>query len=122
MKLRRVVQGEELSLFQGEEKVLSIRETQQGNAFTIQLEGSLKSDTVHELQDELGSMSVLGLDLRVDMEKVKYMSSACADVFLKLQLDMDSRGKGSLTLLHVPAEILRELSSTGMAELLMIEQ
>lgn len=121
MKLKRIVKDGELVLFAGDDQVLSIGETKKETVFEIRLVGSLRSDTVHELQDELESLRIMGFDLRVDMQNVTYLSAACADVFLKLQLAMDAQGKGKLVLFHVPESILTEMKSTGLSELLMIE-
>lgn len=121
MKLERIVKDGKLILMSGDVQVLSIQEVQNDDTFEINLDGSLKSETAHELQDELEALAIMGFNLRVDMSKVQYMSSACADVFLKIQIMMDKRGKGSLVLLNVPVPILSEMNNTGLSELLMIE-
>ena len=121
MRLERTVNEGEIILSDGAQRVLTIRENQENDDFTIELDGSLKSDTVHELQDELEMLLVMGFDLKVDLRKTTFVSAACADVFLNLQLKVDEREKGSLTLVNVPQKIMEEFRNTGIAELLRIE-
>ena len=121
MALQRKVTGDTLCLMNGGEQVLSMREVQKDRCFEIILEGSLKSDVVFDLQDELTSLMIAGFDLRLDLEKVTYLSPACANAFLDIQMEMDRKGKGSLTLCSVSGAVMQQLESTGMSELLMIE-
>lgn len=121
MRLNRTVRDGALILSDGQETILTIQEEKKDNAFHILLDGKLQSDVVHDLQDELNSLVIMGFDLRIDLQKVRYISSSCARVFLDIQILVDKNQKGSVTLCNVPAEIMQQLESTGMTELLIIE-
>ena len=57
----------------------------------------------------------------LDFEKVSYLSSACTQGLLAVQQQIDRTGKGDLVIRGLPEPIMRELVSTGITELLMIE-
>lgn len=121
MKLERTIQDNTLVLSEGDNKVLSIREVQNENTFEIYLDGSVRSDTVHELQDELSALAVMGFYLRVDLEKVSYLAASGVKIFADIQMMADKSGKGSLTLCRVPEAIMKQLDSMSMTWLLDIE-
>ena len=123
MRPTRVQEGDTLILKSGEEFILSVQEIlrEKDHAFDIVLTGNLRSDAVHDLYDELESLVIMGFGLRIDMEKVEYISSACSKAFLNLQLKVDREGKGSLVLRNVPSAIYAQMESIGLTELLEIE-
>lgn len=120
MSLHRVMEGDTLILKDGEKEILAMAESADGNAATVALRGMLRSDTLHDFQDELIAMTTLGMDLVVDFSGVTYLSTACQQALLTVQQKMDSLGKGSLTLVKLPPNIYDEFEKTGASELLMI--
>lgn len=123
MGMKRVVNGDEMSLYDAnDKKVLTLRGTIEDTCVFYQMEGSLKSDVAHDMLDELKALAGLGMDIMVDLEKITYMSAACANAFLTVQKAMDKYEKGSLTLCKVPQDILSEMEKSGLASLLMIEE
>lgn len=121
MSITRTVQGDTLILSDETAPVLTLKETQDDAGVLVGMEGSLRSDTVHDFQDELVALATLGLDMRLDFSKVTYLSYACMQTLLVVQQKMDSMGRGSLTLVKVPSAILAEMESTGISELLFID-
>lgn len=120
--MKRIIEDDQLILYYGDEKVLTMTEYQEDQTVRVVLDGSLKSETVFDLQDELTALTILGMDIRLNMEKVTYLSSACVRAMLIVQQKMDTLGKGTLTLEKVPCSIYKELESTGASELFMIEE
>lgn len=122
MSLHRTVEGDTLILKDGEKEILAMGEAADGNAVTLTLRGMLRSDTLHDFQDELIALTTLGMDLIVDFAGVTYLSTACQQALLTVQQKMDSLGKGSLTLVKLPPNIYEEFEKTGASELLMIAE
>ena len=121
MSLNRKMLDDTLILSDDSGQILSVRETEQDDRIRIILEGSLKSETAHDFEDELTAFAVLGMDLLVDFEKVTYLSSACTRVLLQIQQKIDGTGKGSLILKNLPDPIRDEMEKTGVLELLLTE-
>lgn len=121
MSITRTVRDDALILSDGTELVLTMKEVQDDAGVLVSLNGSLRSDTVHDFQDELVALATLGLDMRLDFSKITYLSYACMQALLVVQQKMDSMGRGSLTLIKIPPAILAEMESTGISELLVIE-
>ncbi|MBO6159507.1 MAG: STAS domain-containing protein [Firmicutes bacterium] len=122
MAIRRVMEGETLHLYDDEEKILSMQESQfNEHTIKIVLEGALTSLVVHDFLDELTALTYLGLDLVIDFEKVTYLSSGCTQVLIDIQQKMDAQSKGQLLLRKMPDSLMREMESTGASELLDVE-
>ncbi len=122
MSLSRVMQGDTLLLFKGNDLILSLDETQQDeNTILIKAKGIMNADTLHDFQDELTALTYLGLDLLIDFEDVNYLSSGCVQVLVDIQQKMDRQKKGNLALRKMPDALMRELESIGASELLDVE-
>ena len=122
MGLHREVTQQTLRLYDGGEEILSLLERQEEDGgITMALTGSMRSDTAHDLQDELAAFVALGLPLTLDLSGVNYLSAACMQALLAVQQKIDECG-GRLLLRRLPPEIMQELKKTGMTELLMIEE
>ena len=123
MHLTRKMEGDTLCLMDGETVVLSIQETQEedSRSVTVTVVGDLKNDTVHDFGDELLALAGFGLDIRLSLEAVSYVSNSAMRVMLDAQKQLDKLGRGSLTLQKVSPTVLQAMESTGITELLMIE-
>lgn len=120
-KIQRSMQGNELILSVNGQQVLSMAEELQEDCLLITAGGAVSSDVVHDFQDELVALATVGKDIRLDLAAVTYLSNAAMQALLQVQQQMDSMERGSLTLIHVPKEILTDFSRIGLDELLMIE-
>jgi len=121
MSLPRIVDGDTIRLYENDQEILSIQESVEGGKVLVALKGELRSSTVHDLQDELVALTTVGMELAVDLSGVTYLSNAAQHAFLLVQQRIDAMGKSGLTLVKLPAPILREFEKTGLSELLMIE-
>jgi anti-anti-sigma regulatory factor len=81
----------------------------------------LRSDTTHDLKDELMALTTLGMNLTVDLAGVEHISAASQHVLLDVQKKMDTLGRGTLLLQQLSQTIMDEFEKTGLSELLDIE-
>jgi anti-anti-sigma factor len=102
-------------------EVVSVQETEEGNRIILTVKGQLRTDVVHDIQDELIALTTVGANIVVDLAGVTYLSSTAQHMFLNTQRKMDDMGKGTLVLRKLPAAIYQEFEMTGASELLMIE-
>lgn len=121
MGLKRIYSQDAWSLCDGDEVIVTVKESMEGNVVLVQVNGSLRSDTEHPFQDELIALSTVGKDIVVDCRDLRYMANACQIALLTVQQRMDSMKKGSLTLRNLPPEIYADFEKTNLHELLMIE-
>ena len=122
MGLHREMKQQTLVLYDGGQEILSILEQrEEEGGVTMTLTGSMRSDTAHDLLDELTAFVTLGLPLTMDLSGVDYLSAACMQALLAVQQKIDERG-GRLLLRNLPQKVMQELKKSGMSELLMIEE
>ena len=95
---------------------MTIKKTQNGSELLIGLEGRLDTTTAPELEAVLkGSLDGV-TELKLDLEKLEYISSAGLRVLLSAQKTMNKQG--SMTILH-PCEVVMEVFEvTGFADIL----
>ena len=122
MQLKRKVVGDTLYIQDGENTILSMEEKQDDDGYRITLQGSLRSETLHNFQDELSAFASFGMDLILDLKGIEYVAPSCVDVLIQTQQRMDEIGKGSLTIVAVPDKILKEWDRNGITQVLMIEE
>lgn len=122
MSIQRKVENDTLHLFDGSTEILSIAESVEGNKVLIKLSGMLRSDTAHDFQDELIALTMLNMNMILDMSKVEYISSTCQQVLLAVQQKMDELGKGSLLITNMTPKLKAEFDSVGFSQLLDIAE
>lgn len=119
--LNRKIDGESIVYDDGTTVVLTIGEKSADQGIILSLNGQLRSELAHDIQDELVALATVGANIVVDFEKVTYISPTTQHIFLRVQQKMDTMGKGTLLLRKLPKEIFLEFEKTGASELLMIE-
>ncbi len=98
---------------------MKINKTVNGTELNIALEGRLDTTTAPELETELKN-SLEGItDLKLDLEKLEYISSAGLRVLLSAQKTMNKQG--SMSLRHVGDVIMEIFEVTGFTDILTIE-
>ena len=99
--------------------MLNITKNANGNALKIILEGRLDTTTAPQLeaqlQDALGSVT----DLKFDLEKLEYISSAGLRVLLVSQKIMNKQG--TMVISNASAEVKEIFDVTGFSDILTIE-
>lgn len=99
--------------------MLNITKNANGNALKIILEGRLDTTTApqleSQLQDALGSVT----DLKFDLEKLEYISSAGLRVLLASQKIMNKQG--TMVISNASAEVKEIFDVTGFSDILTIE-
>lgn len=97
---------------------MKIEKTQTGDQMTFVLEGWLDTQAAPELEAELKDLPADVQKLVFDCTSLEYISSSGIRQFVAAHKQMS----GSLTLVHVSAEIMDVLNMTGIAKKLNIEQ
>ena len=99
--------------------MLNITKTIKDNAADFALEGRLDTVTAPELEKELKASLDRVTALRLDFEKLTYISSAGLRVLLSAQKQMNTQG--TMTLHHVNKTIMEIFDITGFSDILTIE-
>ncbi len=108
-----------LVVFLEELFMLNITKTIKNKEADFALEGRLNTVTAPELEKELKT-SLDGItELRMDFEKLDYISSAGLRVLLSAQKQMNKQG--TMTLHHVNQTILEIFEVTGFSDILTVE-
>lgn len=97
---------------------LSIVKNVGGSTATFALEGRLDTSTAPQLEAEVKALDGI-TELRMDFEKLEYLSSAGLRVLLMAQKKMNTCGEMILT--HVNETILEVFEVTGFIDILTIE-
>lgn len=99
--------------------MLSINKTIEDESAVFFLAGRLDTVTAPELEKEIRD-SIDGLrELKLDLEKLDYISSAGLRVLLSTQKTMNNQGKMKVT--NVNEAIMEIFEVTGFVEILTIE-
>ena len=99
--------------------MLNITKSIDNNVADFALEGRLDTVTAPELEKELQASLDGVTELRLDFEKLDYISSAGLRVLLSAQKQMNAQG--SMKLYHVNETIMEIFEVTGFSEILTIE-
>ena len=118
--MERKIVGDSILFCVDGKTVLTLKEYEKDGSVVLQPDGELRSDFVHDFQDELIAFVTVGVNVVVDMGKVSYLSSTAQNAFLTAQRKMDALKKGKLTLCNLTDAVYHEFESTGLSELLRI--
>ena len=99
--------------------MLNITKNANGNSLKIILEGRLDTTTAPQLETELGAALSGVTDLKFDLEKLDYISSAGLRVLLSTQKTMNKQGK--MVISNASAEVKEIFDVTGFSDILTIE-
>ena len=99
--------------------MLNITKNMENNALTIELEGRLDTTTAPQLEAELKDSLDGVTALRLDMDKLEYISSAGLRVLLSAQKIMNRQGEMKVT--RVSETIMEIFEVTGFSDILTIE-
>ena len=99
--------------------MLNITKNANGNALKIILEGRLDTTTAPQLEVELSTALSGVTDLKFDLEKLDYISSAGLRVLLSTQKTMNKQGK--MVISNASAEVKEIFDVTGFSDILTIE-
>ena len=104
---------------QGGSTMLNITKNANANVLKVILEGRLDTTTAPQLEAELGSALSGVTDLKFDLEKLDYISSAGLRVLLSTQKIMNKQGK--MVISNASAEVKEIFDVTGFSDILTIE-
>ena len=99
--------------------MLNITKNANGNALKIILEGRLDTTTAPQLEEQLNSALEGITDLKFDLAKLEYISSAGLRVLLASQKTMNKQG--SMVISNASDEVKEIFDVTGFSDILTIE-
>lgn len=120
--MKRKIEGSKYLFYDGDALILTMALSLKDNTVEILLQGQLRSDAAHSLQDDLIAMVLMGKDIVLDFKDVTYMAPSIQYVLQLTQQKIDTQKKGSLLLRRLPENICQELEETGALEQLKIEE
>ena len=99
--------------------MLNITKNANGNELKVILEGRLDTTTAPQLEEQLGAALEGITDLKLDLEKLEYISSAGLRVLLSSQKTMNKQG--TMVITNASAEVKEIFDVTGFSDILTIE-
>ena len=98
---------------------MKIEMSRSGNVLLVRLDGRLDTTTVPELEEKLKSSLVGVSELKLDLEKLEYISSAGLRILIAARKTMDK--PAIMTVIH-PCDVVMEVFEiTGFADILNFE-
>ena len=124
--MRRKIEGSKEGLkyffYDDENLILTMVLELKDDVVKILLQGELRSDVAHALQDDLIAMVTAGKNIILDFSGATYIAPSIQYALQMIQHKIDTLKKGSLLLRKLPESIYQELEQTGASEQLMIEE
>lgn len=120
--LTRVIKEDSMFFYDGDTLVLSMKEEEKNKDVCITLQGELRSDTTHHLQDELEAYVSVGSRIVLDFGGVTFVSASVLDALLDVQQLVDFFQKGAFILRNVTDEVYQAMDRRGLTDLLTIEE
>lgn len=118
---RRMNEGTLEILDDGQNVVLSIRETLEDQVMTIAVSGKIKNDVAHEFEDELMAGLSVCPKLMIDLTQTDYIASMALRSLLSVQQMMDNMDDTVMTL-RISPEIKAVFEESGFMDILNIEE
>lgn len=120
--LTRKIDGDTMRFYDGETLILTVDELDHAGDILMVLDGQLRSDTAHFIQNELDAFTSVGVKVCLDFGKVTFVAPSFLSALLSAQKLVDHFHKGAILLRNIPDQIYQEMDETGITELLMIEE
>ena len=98
---------------------MTINKSQNKNELLLTLEGRLDTSTAPELEAALKNSLADITDLKLDVAKLEYISSAGLRVLLSAQKTMNKQG--TMTILHPSDAVMEVFDVTGFSDIFTIE-
>lgn len=121
MSLIKKIDEDKMSFYDGDEKVLWIEEFPKENSVVeVVVGGELRSETVHDFDDEMKALVSVGMNLTLDFKDVSYISNTYVDSLVSIQTAIEKHDN-RMTIRNLKPEIQQIFLKTGAYDLLMIE-
>ena len=125
--ITRTVRDNELVIVEDGQEILTVKEEIDEEKILLYISGEMKKTAIHNLEDELTTLSTLKRPIIIDLSKVTYMSGSATDIFLQIQKSIDLKKndnihcKEYLKILNPGKEVSEVFEKNGFFDLLDIE-
>lgn len=119
--MKRETEEGRILLTEKGETVLSIEESSDGKEVLLVMQGKLTRDASPELEDELTAILAQGANVRADLRQVSYVSSTCANMFVRMQKIIDTGKKRNSIVFAVSPEIYKLWEQEGVTDCVEVE-
>ena len=125
--IKRIVRDNELIIEEDGLEILSIKEEIDDEKIMLYISGKMKKSAIHNVEDELTTLTTLKRPIIIDLSKVTYISGSATDIFLQMQKNIDLRKndnihcKEYLKILNPGKEVSEVFERNGFFDLLDIE-
>ena len=119
---RRTVEDDCLVIMdENREKLLSIRESFEGDQMILSLSGKINMNAAHDFEDELTAAASVRDKIIVDFSEVDVISSAGIKALLLVQRILDKRDHSMMKLKSMQSSVYQMFDEMGFTELFEIE-
>ncbi len=119
---RRTVEDDCLVIMdENREKLLSIRESFEGDQMILSLSGKINMNAAHDFEDELTAAASVRDKIIVDFSEVDVISSAGIKALLLVQRILDKRDHSMMKLKSMQLSVYQMFDEMGFTELFEIE-
>ena len=125
--ITRTVRDNELVIVEDGQEILSVKEEIDEEKIMLYISGEMKKNAIHNIEDELTTLTTLKRPIIIDLSKVTYMSGSSTDIFLQIQKSIDLKKndnihcKEYLKILNPSKEVSEVFEKNGFFDLLDIE-
>lgn len=125
--ITRTVRDNELVIVEDGQEILYIKEEIDEEKIMLSISGEMKKTAIHNIEDELTTLTTLKRPIIIDLSKVTYMSGSATDIFLQIQKSIDLKKndnihcKEYLKILNPSKEVSEVFEKNGFFDLLDIE-
>ncbi len=125
--ITRTVRDNEMVIVEDGKEILSVKEDIDEEKIMLYISGEMKKTAIHNIEDELTTLTTLKRPMIIDLSKVTYMSGSASDIFLQIQKSIDLKKndnihcKEYLKILNPSKEVSEVFEKNGFFDLLDIE-
>lgn len=99
--------------------IVILKEILQGKELTIELNGSLTSDTTHDFEDEIVAFSIMCDRIILDFKELTYISNSVIKVLLQLEHMMEAKD-GELIIKNMEGKVRTSFEEMGLEDVFYI--
>ena len=99
--------------------IVILKEILQGKELTIELNGSLTSDSTHDFEDEIVAFSIMCERIILDFKELTYISNSIIKILLQLEHMMEAKD-GELIIKNMGDKVRTSFEEMGLEDVFYI--